>query len=308
MKPEARAESRTEPDTEPGRPSGRELGIVVVHHRTPGPLFDALWRIGAAAPDAAVVLVDTAPDAEVLTAAARIVPGLITVSTANHSYSHAVNRGWEELAPLAPRYLAQMNADVMVEPDTFARLTEALSAANGAGVAGPLALTPAGKPQDLGPLYALEYRRLRRSSRGSVKVRWLSGCLQLVDRAVIDAVGGYDTEYRFTNEDMEFCLRAAEAGFASLLVDTAVVHLGGTSTPKHPAFHVEGRRGGYLLSAKYLPSAVSFLHRGFLRTEAALGSALARDPVAKVGHQRMARLIRDGAWHRSPFGATLDDR
>jgi GT2 family glycosyltransferase len=293
---------------EAGGGSGRELGITVVHHRTPGPLFDALWRIGAAAPDAAVVLVDTAPEDDVLAAAARILPGLMIVATANHSYSHAVNRGWKELEPLAPRYLAQMNADVMVEPDTFTRLAGALAATPGAGIAGPLALTPAGKPQDLGPLYALEYRRLRRPSRGSVKVRWLSGCLQLVDRAVIDAVGGYDTEYRFTNEDMEFCLRAARAGYSSLLVDTEVVHLGGTSTPKHPAFHVEGRRGGYLLSATYLPSALTFLHRGYLRTEAALGSALARDPVVKVGHQRMARLIREGAWHRSPFGATLDDR
>jgi len=285
-----------------------ELGIVVVHHRTPGPLFDALWRLGAAEPEAAVVLVDTAPDDEVLAAAARIVPGLVTVPTTNHSYSHAVNRGWQELAALTPRYLAQMNADVMVEPDTFRRLIAALEANPTAGIAGPLALTASGKPQDLGPLYALDYRRLRRSSDESVKVRWLSGCLQVVRPTVVDVVGAYDTDYRFSNEDMEFCLRAAEAGYASLLVAAEVVHLGGTSTPKHPAFHVEGRRGGYLLSAKYLPAAVSFLHRGFLRTEAALGSALARDPVVRVGHQRMARLIRDAAWHRSPFGATLDDR
>lgn len=291
-----------------------ELGIVVVHHRTPGPLYDALWRIGAAAPDAVVVLVDTAPDDEVLAAAARILPGLIGLPTSNHSYSHAVNRGWNELAALSPRYLAQMNADVMVEPDTFTRIIAALEADPAAGVAGPLALTSHGKPQDLGPLYGIEYRRLRRATHRrdgagtSVRVRWLSGCLQVAKRAVIEKVGGYDQEYRFTNEDMEFCLRASAAGFASLLVDTRVVHLGGTSTPRHPAFHVEGRRGGYLLSATYLPPAVSFLHRGFLRTEAALGSMLARDPVVKVGHQRMARLIRDGTWHRSPFGATLDDR
>ena len=286
-----------------------ELGVVVVHHRTPGHLYDALWRIGAAMPAPMVVLVDTAPDDEVLTAAAKIVPDLVVVPTANHSYSHAVNRGWQELARLgAPRYLAQMNADVMVEPDTFERLIAALDADPGAGIAGPLPVTASGKPQDLGPLYAFEYRRLRRSSAGSVKVRWLSGCMQLVKPAVLEAVGAFDTAYRFANEDMEFCLRAAGAGFTSLLVDARVVHLGGSSTPKHPAFHVEGRRGGYLLSSKYLPPPLSFLHRGFLRTEAALGSALARDPVVKVGHQRMARLIRDGAWHRSPFGATLDDR
>ena len=66
MKTGARAESGAESRTDPGHTSGTELGIAVVHHRTPGPLFDALWRIGAAAPDAAVVLVDTAPHDAVL--------------------------------------------------------------------------------------------------------------------------------------------------------------------------------------------------------------------------------------------------
>lgn len=287
---------------------GAELGIVVVHHRSPGPLYDALWRIGAAAPAATVVLVDTAPDDEVLKAAAGILPRIVIVPSVNHSYSHAVNRGLEALTAAAPSYLVVMNADVMVETETFTALARALDAHPEAGVAGPLALTPNGKPQDLGPLYALEYRRLRRSPGGSVAVRWLSGCLQMIDPAVVAAVGGYDPEYRFCNEDMEFCLRAGKAGFASLLVDTTVVHLGGTSTPSHPAFHVEGRRGGYLLSSQYQPAAVSFLHRGFLRAEAAIGGALARDPVVRAGHQRMARLIHDGAWHESPFGATLDDR
>lgn len=286
-----------------------QLGVVVVHHRSPEPLFEALWRLVAAEPSAAIVLVDTAPVDDVLAEAARIVPALTVVRAANHSYSHSVNSGFDALAPLQPRYLALMNADVMVEPGTFSDLTGALDATPSAGIAGPLALTPAGRPQDLGPLYAVNYRRLRRSEAGSVPVRWLSGCLQVIKPAVVEAVGGYDPTFRFCNEDTEFCLRAAtRAAFASLLVDTPVVHLGGTSTPNHPAFHVEGRRGGYLLSARYLPPPVRFLHRGFLRAEAAVGGALARDPVRRVGHQRMASLIRRGDWHDSPFGATLDDR
>jgi len=286
-----------------------ELGVVVVHHRSPEVLFDALRRLIASVPQAAVVLVDTAPVVEVLAEARRIVPGITVVRAPNHSYSHSVNSGFAALTPLRPRYLALMNADVMVEPHTFTDLTAALDATPDAGIAGPLALTPAGVPQDLGPLYAIEYRRLRRSPSGRVRVRWLSGCLQVVRPAVIETVGGYDPVFRFCNEDTEFCLRAAARGsFASLLVDTTVVHLGGASTPRDPAFHVEGRRGGYLLSTRYMPPPIRFLHRGFLRAEAAVGGALARDPVVRVGHQRMASLIRRGAWHDSPFGDTLDDR
>lgn len=286
-----------------------ELGIVVVHHRAPEVLYEALERVKVAAATAAVVLVDTAPDEAVLTAARRIVPRLTVVTATNHSYSHSVNEGLAALASVRPRYLALMNADVLVEPQTFDDLIAALEADPTAGIAGPLASTPAGRPQDLGPLYALNYLRLRRSRTRSVRVSWLSGCLQVVDPAVITSVGGYDPAFRFCNEDIEFCLRAAARGsFRSVLVDTPVVHLGGASTPSDPAFHVEGRRGGYLLSTRYLPPTVRFLHRGFLRAEAAIGSALARDPVVRAGHERMARLIRRGAWDASPFGATLDDR
>lgn len=286
-----------------------DLGVVVVHHRSPEPLFDALWRLGAVEQDAVIVLVDTAPDPDVLAEARRIVPSLRVVTPTNHSYSHSVNTGFEALAELEPRYLALMNADVMVEQDTFTALMAALEAHPDAGIAGPLALTPAGRPQDLGPLYAVNYRRLRRAADGRVRVRWLSGCLQVVRPAVLESVGGYDPAFRFCNEDTEFCLRAAVRGsFTSLLVDTPVIHLGGTSTPSHPAFHVEGRRGGYLLSTRFQPPTVRFLHRGFLRAEAAVGGTFARDPVTKAAHRRMAALIRCGGWDDSPFGATLDDR
>src|SRR5690606_9264111 len=56
-----------------------------------------------------------------------------------------------------------------------------------------------------------------------------------------------------------------------------VTHLGGTSTPPHPAFHVEGRRGGYLVTARHLPGAARALHRAYLVLEGSLGALLARD-------------------------------
>lgn len=286
-----------------------ELGIVVVHHKTPAVLYRALERVATAEPGATLVLVDTAPDPAVLARATAAAPGLVVVPTANTGYAAAVNRGIAALlaGPTQPSYVALMNADVLVGQSTFADLTAALDGGAGS-IAGPLARTPAGALQDLGPLYALAYRRSRRAGGAPVRVRWLSGCLQVMTLDVVRDLGGYDEAFRFCNEDMEFCLRAAAAGHLSLLVASDVVHLGGTSTPSHPAFHVEGRRGGYLLGERYLPPAVSFLHRGFLRAEALLGGWLARDEVARDAHRRMARLIHDGAWHTSPFGATLDDR
>lgn len=285
------------------------LGIVVVDHRTPRDLLDSVMaRLGAAAPGASVVLVETGAGAPVRPAAAWPAE-LEVVATPNHSYSRAVNVG---LARLATPYLVVMNADVLVEPDTFDLLSRAHLADPRAGVVGPLALTPAGRAQDLGLPYRLHYAAARRAAERGVaagaRVPWLSGCLQLFDRGLLEAVGGYDEGLRFFNEDLDFCLRARRAGRHCLLVAAPVVHVGGVSTPSHPAFHVEGRRGGYLITERYRSPLYAFLHRGFLRTEALLGARLARSEATRAAHSAMSRLLASGDWQRSPFGATLDER
>src|SRR5680860_899549 len=283
----------------------QRLGIVVVAHRTPRDLLDrAMARVAAAAPEARVVVVETGGGPTVERAASWPAT-LEAVATANHSYSRAVNVGLERLTT---PYLVVMNADVLVERDTFDRLLTAHRGDSRAGVVGPLALTPEGRPQDLGLPYRLNYAAARRSGESGASVSWLSGCLQLFDRDLYQTIGGYDESLRFFNEDLEFCLRARRAGRRCLLVVAPVVHHGGVSTPSHPAFHVEGRRGGYVLSERYLPNVVTFMHRAFLRAEAAIGARLARDENARAGHAMMANLIREGAWHESPFGPTLDDR
>lgn len=286
----------------PARPADAQLGIVVVHYRDERVLEECLERIAGSAKDAEVVVVDTSGN----DAAAAVVgchARARRVPTPNHSYAYAANVGFKALdTPL----LALMNADTWVEGATFTDLEAALRAHPEAGVAGPLATDRHGAIQDLGLPYRVHYARLRRAPRHVVTAPWLSGCLQLVRRAVLDAVGGYDPSLRFFNEDLEFCLRARRAGFACLLVDTPVVHLGGTSTPSDPAFHVEGRRGGYTVSRRYLAPSYRRGHRAFLGLEASLGMRFARDAAGRAAHERMATMVRTGDFDTSPFGATLD--
>lgn len=283
---------------------GGDLAIAVIDHHTPVDLLrTVLARVANAAPRARLLLVDTGgggPPAE-----DALPPGTQRLSVANRSYSYAVNRGLERLDR---PYLALMNADVLVERDTFARLTAVLRTARRTGVVGPLALNAAGRPQDLGLPYRLNYARAARAGHGGVKVPWLSGCLQIVDRRLWLATGGYDESLRFTNEDLEFCLRAGRLGWECRLLAAPVVHLGGTSTPSHPAFHVEGRRGGYVVTSRYRTPLEAFVLRGFLRTEALLGSRLARESSSREAHRAMQHLLRRGDWQHSPFGPTLDDR
>lgn len=290
----------------PARTSGAatDLGLVVVHHAAPAHVLDdAMRRVGVAAPGAQVLLVATSTGPP---ASQEGWPrGVKVVHTENRSYAHAVNRGLAQLA--RTRYLALMNDDVLVQPGTFADLMAALQATPGAGLAGPVALDRSGRPQDLGLPYRRHYARAR-SGSAATKVPWLSGCLVVMTRQAYVATGGFDETFRFTNEDIDLCLRARRLGYDSLLVPTEVVHLGGSSTPAHPAFHVEGRRGGYLVTARHLPKVLAPVHRAYLVLEGTLGGALSPTASARRAHRMVADMAVAAAWDSAPFGPSLDDR
>lgn len=287
------------------------LAVAVVTYRTPDLALECLRQVASAAERADVRLVDTDPSAEFAALVAAEHPHVRYVPSANHSYSHAVNVG---LADATAEYVALMNADVVLRPTTFSDLIAALAADGSAGAAGPLALGQDGQPQDLGPLYARHYRALARlRERGvaaprSVVVPWLSGCLHLIRRTDWVALGGYDTAFRFWNEDLDFGLRLGAAGRHSLLVDSSIVHLGGTSTPSHPAFKLEGRRGGLLVGKRHYPAALFAAQRAVVYAEAATGSFCARTPGERAAHAELLRIVRSGDFDATPFGATLDER
>lgn len=278
---------------------------MIVHHGAPRRVLDeAMTRLAAAAPGARVVLVCTG--AVLPVASAGWPPDTRVLEAPNRSYAFAVNTGLTELGEAS--YLAFMNDDVFVEPPTFDVLLAALDSAPGAGLAGPVPLDGTGRPQDLGVPYRLAYARARRSHEGQTEVAWLAGCLIVMTRQAYVATGGLDEEFRFTNEDLDLGLRARRLGYRSLLVDTQVTHLGGSSTPSHPAFHVEGRRGGYLVTARHLPALLRPVHRAYLVVEGAVGSLLAPDATGREGHGRVARMALARDWGTSPFGPSLGDR
>lgn len=288
---------------------GSDLDIVVVHYRTPDLLRECLVRLRASAPAANVMVVDTAPDAAVLEALAREFPAVRVTTTENHSYSHSVNVG---ARATDGQLFALMNADVLVEEASFADLVTALVRDPTTAAVGPVALDGRGRRQDLGLAYRLNYARAARAWRTGdttgVVVPWLSGCLQLIRRSAFEEVGGYDRSLRFANEDLDFCLKLRQRGHFLRLVDSRVTHVGGTSTPNHPAFLAEGRRGGYIISRRYQSRVVQTLHRAYLEIETWFGQRCAPTPEARRASEMVAAMLRDDSWDDSPFGATLDDR
>ncbi len=286
------------------------LTVAVVHYRTPELATACLELVSRSAPGADVRLVDADPDPGLARALAGSHPDVAYVGVPNRSYAHAVNAG---LADASTEYVAFMNADVIVADSTFSDLVAALESRPLAAAAGPFVADGDGKPQGLGPLYARYYRRLSRSrpsggAPAAVAVPWLSGCLTVARLRDWRDLGGYDEAFRFYNEDLDFGLRASEAGRSNLLVATPVVHLGGTSTPSHPAFALEGRRGGLLVGRRHYPAWLRTAQVAFVASEAALGVVLARTPGRRAANAELLRMLRAGDLDATPFGPTLDER
>ncbi|MBX9580060.1 MAG: glycosyltransferase family 2 protein [Gemmataceae bacterium] len=148
----------------------------------------------------------------------------------NHGFAKAVNRGCRGGPGAGSRWVLLLNPDVTV-PDGF--LDEVLAAVDhgpGAdpaiGVVGFRLLNPDGSPQaSAGPFPTLPGTvagllrpRSRRKCRhqpltGRQPVGWVTGGCLLVRRDCFDLLGGLDESFFLYYEDVDFCRRAAAAGW-----------------------------------------------------------------------------------------------
>jgi hypothetical protein len=277
-----------------------QLTVAVLHHATPELLLRSVALLQRHASGARLLVVDSSGDApgEHLPAEVEL------LRVPNHSMAATANAGLE--AATTP-FAAHMNADVFVDADTFPRLLDALTLP-GVGIVGPVNRTPDAARQPLGPLYRLHYLRLAVSGATSIEVPWVAGSLQAVRREALERVGALDRSYRFYNEDLEWCLRMRRSGFGCRLVATEVVHLGGASTPDHPAFVIEGLRGGARLTRRYLPRWMHPLQRAAVLLDAERRARFSPDPERRGAYRRVADMYRRRSFDDDPFGATLDDR
>jgi len=192
----------------------------------------------------------------------REFPGVPVHRVENRGYVGGVNAALEVLQG---ERLGLMNSDVFVRADTFTSIEAHLDADPRAGIVGPWCVLPNGRAQPLGPLYRWHHRGWRTLpapdgsgftnpyAGGARRVPWVAGALMVVTRTCADRIGPMDEAYGFYNEELDWCFTARKAGFRVLLAPEPVVHLGGASTPRTPAFVEEGYRGGLYFAYKHYP-------------------------------------------------------
>jgi hypothetical protein len=129
-----------------------------------------------------------------------------------------------------------VNSDAIVPPDTIGRLEAGLRAHAGAGIAGPIILSRSDPERVMsrGISFSPATGRMRHRGFGTPfaalgpEAVWpvdaVSGATMLVRREVFERVGLLAEEYFFSLEDLDFCLRARQAGFLTLAVGGAFAY------------------------------------------------------------------------------------
>ncbi|MGG6315791.1 glycosyltransferase family 2 protein [Stenotrophomonas geniculata] len=164
----------------------------------------------------------------------------------NPGFAAANNQG---VADSGSPWLAFINPDLMVEPETLAGLRSRADAL-GDCLLGVEQLDEHGHADEAvrrrDPDFLLMLRSPGKGSKLAVprdaqqalqRVPALSGALLMMSRTLFDRIGGWDAGYRLHAEDLDLCRRAREAGaVVAIANDLQVTHVRGVSSRSRPFF------------------------------------------------------------------------
>jgi N-acetylglucosaminyl-diphospho-decaprenol L-rhamnosyltransferase len=237
----------------PGDGAATDLSVIVVNWNTCKLLNACLQSVESDRHDLAVdvfVVDNGSSDGSADLVRERFPAVLLIANTSNRGYAAANNQAVER----APgRYLLLLNSDAELEPAALRTLVAYADDHPEAGVIGPKLLNPDGSLQPSGGRFPtpastvaslLGLNRLtgrprygtRRDYEVPAEVDEVSGAAMLIRRSVIDQIGGLDEGFAWGYEDIDFCLRARQAGWRVHYVPAArVVHQWGASQRLAPA-------------------------------------------------------------------------
>lgn len=251
------------PDDAPGSgaddvdaaPSGVQIAVVVVSHQSVETLDDCLQRLRGAAGVASIRVVDNGSDdgsVDVLQRHAAADPRLRFIANPdNPGFAAACNLGAADNG--RGSWLALVNPDCLLEPDTLVRLADlaaslddALLGADLVDEAGERDTAARRRDPDFAQMLAGVARAPGAATQLGVRVDdkrelqvvdAVSGALMLMPRALFKRLGGFDEGYRLHAEDLDLCRRARQAGATVAVAnDVRVLHVRGVSSRARPVF------------------------------------------------------------------------
>jgi GT2 family glycosyltransferase len=230
------------------------IAVVVVTYRSEDTIDECLRRLRAAEGVVAIRVVDNASTDATLGIVQRHALAderlRFIANPDNPGFGTACNQG---AFVSASAWLAFVNPDCWVEPDTLARLrahAQAYARTHGReALVGADLVDEAGHrdgaarrrdPDFAAMLRSAAARRLDIDVDETQALQALpavSGALMLLPRAMFERLRGFDQDYRLHAEDLDLCRRMREAGGAVAVAnDVRVVHVRGVSSRSRPWF------------------------------------------------------------------------
>jgi GT2 family glycosyltransferase len=224
------------------------IRVVVVTHRSAGTIGECLRRLLLEPEATEIVVVDNGSDDGTVAVATPFAQAQARVTlradSENPGFAVACNAA---AAGCRQAWLAFVNPDCYVEPETLARLLAHASGFPDTGAIGCVQVDengvedPAVRRRDLSLRRVLFAGGARVSMHvgndGSVlqSVEAISGAMILVPTAVFERVGGFDPGYRLHVEDLDLFRRIRAEGFAIRVAnDVRVIHVRGVSSRRRP--------------------------------------------------------------------------
>ena len=228
--------------------AGGGIRAVVVAHRSASTIEDCLRRLLAARGIVEIVVVDNGSDDDTI---ARLAPFVrnearlgLQANPDNPGFAFACNQG---ATGCAQAWLAFVNPDCFVEPDTFAQLFAVARGIPKLGALGCAQVDAEGvedaavrrRDPSLREILSVGGTRdalhLTSDGRAVQRVDALSGAMMLVSTDAFARIDGFDDDYRLHAEDLDLCRRLRGAGYeVAIANDVRVTHLRGVSSRRRP--------------------------------------------------------------------------
>jgi GT2 family glycosyltransferase len=217
------------------RDHGEPVDIVIPSYRDAELVAALVKSIHATVPKglARIIVADDASGPENV-AALHAIEGIEVVEgTENSGFAVNVNRALARTSP--DRDVVLLNSDVEARPGWLACLQYAASQEDDVGIVGARLLYPDGRIQFAGTVRNLgapewfDHRyRFKPGDWGPAGMASsalaVTGACMYVTRATIEAVGPLDERYPMAYEDVDWCLRAWQAGFRVLYFPAASLY------------------------------------------------------------------------------------
>ncbi|MBE0428987.1 MAG: glycosyltransferase family 2 protein [Thermoleophilia bacterium] len=266
-----------------------DVSIIIVNWNLKDYLLRCLESLqqGASGVSTETIIIDNASsDGSAEAVRERYPAAKVLQNDTNEGFSRANNQAMEIARG---RYFFLLNNDTFLYEPALKKLVEFMDAHPEAGICGPRVLNEDGTLQfrskgrypsivrALGHFFLPESLQKRSGNRTlgfydfgengkERRMDWVSGCALMVRSEVVNRIGKLDSDMFMYCEDVDWCFRAARAGWSTYYVPSArVLHYGGMSmsrqTGRAVAGHKTGLSGYY---GKYHGSAATALFRSIL--------------------------------------------